>query len=174
MNMVKNFLLQTEKKLDAVEERLKDKELVLPMELLGAGLFLVFSIVILLIMPNQVAVSESDVINGRVFPRLLMIVIILCCAELLVNGLMKKIRHQPIPTSTIHVLTELKALVIFFILLFTYLICKWTNLFVVGSCFCALSFLLYFRCKKWQYYLITIGLAVVIWAAFRFGLGVRF
>ena len=37
-----------------------------------------------------------------------------------------------------------------------------------------LAFLVYFRCKKRSYYAITIGMAVLIWAAFRFGLNVKF
>ena len=49
-----------------------------------------------------------------------------------------------------------------------------TDLFVVGAVFCALAFLVYFRCKKPRYYVITVGLAVGIWAAFRFLLNVRF
>ena len=34
--------------------------------------------------------------------------------------------------------------------------------------------MMYFRCRKPSYYAITLGMAVAIWAAFRFGLGVSF
>ena len=54
------------------------------------------------------------------------------------------------------------------------MLCRVTDLFVVGAVFCALAFLVYFRCKKPLYYVITVGLAVGIWAAFRFLLNVRF
>ena len=33
---------------------------------------------------------------------------------------------------------------------------------------------IYFRCKKPSYYAVTLGLAVIIWVAFRFGLNVDF
>ena len=55
-----------------------------------------------------------------------------------------------------------------------YLLSKLTGLFVVGAIFCCLGFLLYFRCRKKSYYVITLALAVAIWAAFRFALGVDF
>lgn len=174
MNKIACAFNAADRKLDAVSEKLKDKKITLPTELLGAGLFLVLAVVMLVIMPGQVAVSESDVVNGRVFPTLLIVVTILCCAGLLISGVMKKVKHQPVSTCTLDLLTELKALIILAILFLTYLICKWTDLFVCGACFCSLAFLLYYRCRKWQYYAITLSLSVIIWAAFRFGLGVRF
>jgi len=67
-----------------------------------------------------------------------------------------------------------KALAILGILLGTYFLSKWTGLFVVGAVFCCLGFLLYFRCRKKSYYVIALVIAVAIWAAFRFALGVDF
>ena len=60
------------------------------------------------------------------------------------------------------------------ILFVTYLLAKTTGLFVLGAVFCALAFLIYFRCKRKSYYAITLAAAVMIWAVFRFGLGVLF
>ena len=60
------------------------------------------------------------------------------------------------------------------ILVVTYLLSRFTDLFVVGAIFCCLGFLVYFRCKKPSYYVITIAIAVAIWAAFRFVLNVDF
>ena len=68
----------------------------------------------------------------------------------------------------------MKALVILAILIGTWALSKITGLFVVGAVFCCLGFLLYFRCRKKSYYAITLVLAVAIWAAFRFVLGVDF
>ena len=70
--------------------------------------------------------------------------------------------------------SEVKALVIFGILFFTYFLSKVTGLFLVGAIFCSLGFLVYFRCKKPVYYVITLILAVGIWAVFRFVLNVGF
>ena len=63
---------------------------------------------------------------------------------------------------------------IVFILVITYLLAKVTDLFVVGAVFCALAFLLFFRCKKPLYYAITVSMAVLIWVVFHFVLNVSF
>ena len=86
----------------------------------------------------------------------------------------KLARKQPITWKTVNLLVEVKALVILGILLVTYLLSKYTGLFVIGAVFCALGFLAFFRCRKRSYYIITLALAVGIWCAFRFGLGVSF
>lgn len=174
MEKINMFLEGMEKKLDAVESSLKSKELTLPTQLLGAGLFLALGVVILIFMPQQVPVSQSDVVNGRVFPQILVIIMMICCSLLILNSLWKLYRGEAVEICRFQLLTEVKALVIMGILVLTYLISKWTELFVLGAVFCALSFLLYFRCRKWNYYLITVGLAVIIWCAFRFGLNIRF
>ena len=51
---------------------------------------------------------------------------------------------------------------------------KKTEMFVVGAVFCALAFLLFFRCKKPLYYAITVSMAVLIWGVFHFVLNVSF
>ena len=154
--------------LERLAGRLREKEITLPTDLLGAGLFLILAVVILILTPGQVPVSEADVVDGRQFPTMLMWLMIVCCALLLIQNLIKLAKKEPLHTC------EVKALIILGILVATYLICRWTDLFVTGAVFCAVAFLVYFRCKKKLYYGITVGMAVLIWAAFRFALGVRF
>ena len=137
-------------------------------------LFFALALIILLVMPDQVAISEKDVVNGRAFPTLLTVVMLLCCAMLIGKELYKLATKQPLNWKVINVQVEMKALVILGILVVTYLLSKLTGLFVVGAIFCCLGFLLYFRCRKKSYYVITLVLAVAIWAAFRFALGVDF
>ena len=67
------------------------------------------------------------------------------------------------------VLTAILAILVLF-----YVLCRLTDLFVVGAIVCVLGFLFYFRCKKPSHYIITVALAVGIWAVFRFVLGVDF
>lgn len=151
-----------------------DKNITLPTDIIGAVVFLAFAVFILLIMPQQVTVSDKDVVNGRAFPTLLMGLMIICCVILLVQALVKWKKKQPQHTVTINLLTELRALIILAILFATWWICRITDLFLAGAIFCALAFLVYFRCKKVSYYIITVGAAVLIWVAFRYGLNVRF
>ncbi len=171
---MKNMIARMDTRLDSWGEKLSKKNLRYPADLVTGILFLVFSVVILLIMPKQVAVSDKDVVDGRAFPTLLMYVMMACSAVLILKDVYKLAAKKPLEMKTLNMLVEVKAVLIMLILLGTYFIAKWTELFVVGAIFCCLAFLIFFRCKKASYYLITVALAVGIWAAFHFVLGVDF
>ena len=161
-------------KMDKLGARLREKEIRIPVDLTAGIVFFLVAGVILLLMPSQVAVSERDVVNGRAFPTMLMALMMICCALLVGKELYKIAKKKPLEYKTVNLLVEVKALIILAILVISYLLARWTDLFVVGAVFCALAFLLYFRCTKPLYYVITVGLAVGIWAVFRFLLHVRF
>ena len=171
---MKNFIANAEKKLDAWGEKLEKINISYPADLVTGILFLVVSIVILLIMPQQVVVSEKDVVNGRAFPT--MMAYLMMAMSLLITGneLVKLITKKPLVMKSVNALAEVKALTIIAILVVTYLLAKLTDLFVIGGLFCAVAFLVYFRCKEKSYYAITIGAAVLIWVVFRFVLNVTF
>ena len=171
---MKHWVNQFHARMDRWGESLHKKELRIPVDLTVGILFFLFALVILFVMPQQVAISEKDAVNGRAFPTLLMVVMMICCAMLVAKEIYKLITKQPLNWKVINLQTELKALVILAILVVTYLLCRYTDLFVVGAIFCCLGFLVYFRCKKPSYYVITVTIAVVIWAAFRFVLNVDF
>ena len=137
-------------------------------------LFLVIGIVLLLIMPRQVQISEKDVVNGRAFPTMLIWLMLAMSALLVGREACNMVMHRPVKTKTLNLLVEAKALVIVLILVVTYLLAEITGLFVVGAVFCALAFLLFFRCKKPLYYAITVSMAVLIWVVFHFVLNVSF
>ena len=161
-------------RMDRWGERLSKKELRIPVDLTVSVLFFLFALAILYVLPQQVAISEKDTVNGRAFPTLLMVVMMICCAMLVAKEIYKLITKQPLNWKVINLQTELKALVILAILVVTYLLCRYADLFVVGAIFCCMGFLVYFRCKKPSYYVITLTLAAAIWAAFRFVLHVDF
>ena len=161
-------------RMDRWGARLREKELRIPVDLTVGALFFLLAMAILFVMPQQVAVSEKDAVNGRAFPTLLMVVMMICCAVLVGKEIYKLVTKQPLNWKIINLQTELKSIVILAILVVTYLLCRFTGLFVAGAIFCCLGFLIYFRCKKPSYYAITLTLAVAIWAAFRFVLNVDF
>ena len=171
---MKQWVEQFNGRMDAWGRKLHEKEIRIPIDLVTGLAFALFALAILLVMPDQVAVSEKDVVNGRAFPTLLMAVMMICCAMLVAKELYKLATKQPLNWKIINVQVEMKALVILGILIGTWLLSKLTGLFVIGAIFCCLGFLLYFRCRKKSYYVITLVLAVAIWAAFRFALGVEF
>lgn len=161
-------------RMDAWGEKLHEKEFRIPVDLTVGVLFFLFALVILWIMPQQVIVSDKDVVNGRAFPTLLMWVMMICCAMLICKELYKLATKRPLTWKVINLQVEMKALAILAILVVSYFVCRLTDLFVVGAIVCSLGFLFYFRCKKPSYYIITLAIAVGIWAAFRFVLGVDF
>ncbi|MBE6904889.1 MAG: tripartite tricarboxylate transporter TctB family protein [Ruminococcaceae bacterium] len=174
MNKLRSFVYKIDAKLDDVGSKLAIKQINIPIELIAAILFLVVAIILLLLMPSQVTVKDTDVVNGRVFPTYLFGMMIIGSTALIMKEIVHIIRKEPIATKTVNLLTEVKALVIFGIMILYFVICIWTDLFVIGAIVCALAFQLFFRCKKPSYYVITVAAAIVIWAAFRFVLGVRF
>ena len=126
-------------RMDRWGERLSKKELRIPVDLTVGVLFFLFALAILYVLPQQVAISEKDTVNGRAFPTLLMVVMMICCAMLVAKEIYKLITKQPLNWKVINLQTELKALVILAILVVTYLLCRYTDLFVVGAIFCCLK-----------------------------------
>lgn len=170
----KIFLISWREKIDEIEHIARKKEITLPIDIIGAVLFIILALVLMVITPKQVVITGRDFISGRMFPTMLMVLMLSCCFLLLARNIRKILKKEPIQTCTLNLMTELKAMMIFLILLGTYVVCRVTDLFVAGAVFCCLGFLFYYRCKKKSYYVITIALAIVIWSAFRFGLGIRF
>ena len=160
--------------LDALGEKAKQKEIRIPTDLVGGLFFLLFGIGMLLVIPGQIVVKKKEIVNGRQFPMLLMGVIIVCASLLILTQILKLLRHQPIRTTRLNLLVELRALLLFFNMLIYYLICRWSGSFAVGSCVFAVLMLCFFRCKDGRAYLITLAAALLIWATFRFGLNVNF
>ena len=173
-NENKGLIAGIDAKLDAIGDKLKKKEWKVPTDLLGGVLFLILGFVMLYIIPLQVEVKKKELINGRAFPNLLMYVMIACSIILIVNQVLKMMRKEPLKTTTINLLVEEKALLIFLSMVIFWLIAEGTGVFAIGAAIFGLLMLFIFRCKKPLYYVIVLIAAVAIWAAFRFGLGVLF
>ena len=103
---MKNWVDRLDARLDAIGANLAKKEVHIPTDLAGGILFFLFAIVILLVTPQQVTISEKDIINGRMFPRLLMIVMMVCCALLIGKELYKIARKLPITYKTVNLLAS--------------------------------------------------------------------
>lgn len=92
---MKNWINRFHARLDAWGEKLCEKEIRIPVDLTVGILFFLFALAILFVMPQQVIVSEKDVVNGRAFPTLLMVVMMICCGMLIVKELYKLFTKQP-------------------------------------------------------------------------------
>ena len=173
-NENKGLIAGIDAKLDAIGEKLKKKEWKVPTDLLGGVIFLIFGLVMLYIIPLQVEVKKRELVNGKAFPNLLMYVMIACSIILIANQVMKLMRKEPVKTTTINLLVEVKAILIFLFMIVFWPVAEKTGNFAIGSAVFGLLMLFFFRCKKPLYYAIVLVAAVAIWAAFRFGLGVLF
>ncbi len=171
---MKDLISRIDARLDAWEEKLGKKNFRYPSDLATGIIFLIVAIAVILLLPSQVSVSQNDVIDGREFPRLLMYLMAICSCVLILVELGKMIMKKPMVMKTMNLLVEVKALIIMAILIITFLLAKYTGMFVLGAIFCAIAFLLFFRCKKKSYYAITVVFVVAIWAVFRFVLHVNF
>ena len=173
-NENKGFMAALDTKLDAIGDKLKKKEWKVPTDLLGGVIFLVFGLLMLYIIPLQIEVKKKELVNGQAFPNLLMYIMIACSIILIINQVMKMIRKEPVKTTTINLLVEVKAVLIFLSMVVFWLVAEKTGNFAIGSAVFGVLMLFFFRCKKPLYYAIVLVAAVAIWAAFRFGLGVLF
>ena len=173
-NENKGFMAALDAKLDAVGDKLKKKEWKVPTDLLGGVIFLLFGLAMLYIIPLQIEVKKKELVNGQAFPKLLMYIMSACSIILIVNQVLKMLRKEPVKTTTINLLVEVKAILIFLSMIVFWLVAEKTGNFAIGSAVFGVLMLLFFRCKKPLYYAIVLVAAVAIWAAFRFGLGVLF
>lgn len=152
---------------------LKEKEITFPSGLVGSVIFLILSGILWLVLPSQIQESGSDVVSGRAFPSMLIILIAICAIAVIITECIKIIKKEPLQTMTINLLVEVKALIIFLLMLVFYFLAKYVH-FALGAVTCAIGINLFFRCKKTSYYVISCVAALLIWAAFEFGLNVRF
>ena len=123
-NENKGFIASVDAKLDAIGDKLKSKEWKVPTDLLGGVIFLIFGLVMLYIIPLQIEVKKKELVNGRAFPNLLMYVMIACSIILIVNQVIKLMRKEKVPTTTINLLVEVKALLIFLAMVIFWLVAE--------------------------------------------------
>lgn len=109
---MKQLIDRVDARLDAWGAALKERELRFPSDLTAGIVFALVGIVLLLAMPSQITVGGNDVVDGRAFPTLLMVVMLVGCASLIGKELVKLARKQPIAWKTVNLLVEVKALVI--------------------------------------------------------------
>ena len=130
---MKNLIERIETRLDGWGAKLEEKNIEYPVDLICGILFLVIGIVLLLIMPQQVQISEKDVVNGRAFPTMLVWLMLAMSALLVGREAYNMVMHRPVKTKTLNLLVEAKALVIVLILVVTYLLAEITES-VRGGC----------------------------------------
>ncbi|QTQ15386.1 tripartite tricarboxylate transporter TctB family protein [Treponema parvum] len=172
MNRITVFFDKINKGLDDIGERLEGKTISFNANILGSLLFIIFSSVFIFIMPEQIKITGSSAINAQTFPLLLLRIILFCSIFIFVKEVIKIIAKKKTEKVTVEILTELRALLIFIILLAYFFTIKLLG-FIVSSMIFGIAMTFYFRVRKWHYYLIVLASAVIIGLVFREALHVR-
>ena len=107
---MKNLIERIEARLDDWGAKLEKKNIEYPVDLICGILFLVIGIVLLLIMPQQVQISEKDVVNGRAFPTMLVWLMLAMSALLVGREAYNMVMHRPVKTKKLNLLVEAKKL----------------------------------------------------------------
>lgn len=132
--------------------------------LVGAILFFVFSLVLFLLMPSQIKVVSTDVINSATFPRLIIFIMGGCSLYLILIEVFKIVRKQAVELYEIDLHVEARTLVVIGLLILflvmLYFIPFWAAALIFST---ALMYFMGSR-KLWKYatvYVIVISVTLL-------------
>ena len=131
----------------------------MPTDLLGGVLFLIFGLVMLWLIPQQIEIKKKELVNGRAFPNLLMYVMIACSIILIVQQVIKLARRQEVKLTTVNLLVEGQGAADLSGDDCLYFIAKTSGNFAVGSAVFGVLMLFIFR---WLLLIIVISLCLLI------------
>jgi len=138
---------------------------------LWAGILSVaFALVIWIAMPYQIAAGgDSVATNPRLFPQIFCVLIGILGVILIVSSL--AMHREDVKEYDLKI--EGKQL-LYYGMIVAYVLCISRFGFLIPSVAFALLTLVYYRCRKPLYYIITISFAVALYLIFTYVLGVRF
>lgn len=145
---------------------------VIKLDLVSGVFFFILSVLLVILIPSQIKVLGDSHITARSFPYLLSFLIMVMSLRLIITDLFKIIRKQKINTKKFDLKVEMKALIIFGILIGYLILMPFTG-FLISSLLMCVSFLFFFRTKRKIYYLIVVVACVIVFYIFRFGLNVQ-
>lgn len=82
--------------------------------LLGGSIFLILSIILWLLIPNQIPVSGNAIITSQTFPRLIVILMFLGSMVLLLGDIIKLVNKKPVLEVRINPKEEIRAIIVCF------------------------------------------------------------
>ena len=167
------MIMNLKDKTSAIKKFLEKKEITYPVNLAASVVCFIFAIIVLNIIPKYIQMSKDESIDGTSFPKLLMYIIIGCSIVLAAIEVKKIIRKETLVYQSLNLFVELKVFIILLLYFIFYLLNVVTNIFLIGASFFSIGFLIFFKCKKKRYYIITLVCTLAIWLLFRFFLNVR-
>ncbi|WP_332445915.1 tripartite tricarboxylate transporter TctB family protein [Sphaerochaeta sp.] len=172
MKSVLQVLRSLDEKLTEWGRILEGKTVRFHPSLVGPVLFLAIGILGFVVMPSQVKIQEGNATTARTFPTLMLLIIIVCSVILLAREVLNIIRGQEQNVVILDLLTEVKALLLLVMLLLYALLIPVLG-FILTSMLFGFAMLVFFRIRKWSYYLIVTLAALGIGLLFQVVLNVR-
>ncbi len=173
MNTITSFFDRIDAWIDRTASSLDGKKCTYNPTIFGSILFIIFSTVMLVLLPSQVKVSASQgTINAQTFPKILLQIMLCFSVVLLVIEIVKVAMKKPVATMELDLLSEIRMLIILGLLVAFLLLIRPLGFILASALFCA-GLVAYFRVRKWYYYAIVIGASVAIGILFRYVLHVR-
>ncbi|MDO4766288.1 MAG: tripartite tricarboxylate transporter TctB family protein [Eubacteriales bacterium] len=119
--------------------------------LVGAVLFFLFSMTLLLLMPSQIKVVSQDAINSATFPRLIVFIMAGCSLYLIIIEIIKIIRKQGVEIYEIDLAVESRTLVVIGLLILFYILLSLVPFWAAALIF-ATGLMLFMGSKSlWKY-----------------------
>ena len=140
--------------------------------LVGAAVFFMLALAILVLMPSQIKIRADQTITARTFPAALAIMMLGGSIMLAAKDLYRLARKLPIEVAELDLGTEIRALILLALLAFFALLMRLIG-FIPGSVVFGLLMLVYFRVKKPAYYAVVAVAAIIVGVIFRYALNVR-
>lgn len=137
--------------------------------LIGGLLGLIIAAIIWFVIPAQIKVMQASTysVDARFMPRLVTLIIALMSIVLLIQSLvLKKERIVDI------IIKEETRVIVFYLILVAYVVLIPIIGFLISTLLISLGTLLYLRCKRKSYYIITGVIVAGIYLAFIFLLNV--
>ena len=156
---------QFEAAIDRIANSLHGKTLRFYPSIVGSIIFILLSLAIFWWMPSQIKI-QPGAITARTFPSLMAGIMLACSVAVLLREIVKIIRKQPLDVSELNLLTEAKALIILSLFVVFAVLAELIG-FIPSSAIYSILMLVYFRIKKWSYYLIVSLSAIVIGLIFQ-------
>lgn len=172
MNRIIEIIKNIDNFIDEKAKILDSKKVSVPINIVGAVIFIVVSIVFLSLVPTQVKVNTDATITARTFPILMLRIVLIFSIILLIKDVVYLVQKKEVEKKEFSLLVEVRFLILF-VMLVIYLVLLYLTSFVVSSVVFGILMLFYFRSKKISNYIIVILAAILIGYLFQNVLNVR-
>lgn len=169
---MKNFLDSIDLFIDNTGKKLEKHEMNVPINIIGAILFIIISLICLKLVPSQIKVNTTATITARTFPVLMLRIVLLFSVVLLLKDGISLLRKKEIEMKVMNLLVEVRALIILAMLVIFLVLLHFSS-FIASSIIFGILMLFYFRSRKLSSYIIICSAAIIIGVLFQYLLKVR-